>query len=103
MKMNYSNAMLLNSLSESYQMKQQLNGSKIKYLIAGVLSGIVICGVIYFNRNKHTNAVISNLKNQNLKLRLENESQRKSINKLSAQSIIKPVIKETESSEKSSV
>ena len=103
MKMNYSNAMLLNSLSESYQMKQQLNGSKTKYLIAGFLSGIVICGAIYFIRNKHTNAIISNFNNQNLKLRLENESQRKSINKLSAQSIIKPVIKETESSEKSSV
>jgi len=46
MKMNYSNAMLLNSLSENCQMKQQLKSSNSNYLIVGILTGFVVGGVL---------------------------------------------------------
>ena len=103
MKMNYSNAMMINSLGKNYQMKQQLNSSKSNYLIAGILTGFVVGGIIYLIPYNHTRNIISNLTNQNLKLRLENESQRISINGFSKQLIVKPVIKESDGSDKASL
>ena len=96
--------MMISSLGKNYQMKQQLNSSNSNYFIAGILTGIFVGGVlIYYIQYKHTRTLISNMTNQNLKLRLENERQRISINGFSNQSIVKPVIKESESIDKSSV
>lgn len=95
MKMNYSNSMMINSLGKNYQMKQQLKSSNGNYLIAGIISGIVVGGILYFIHYKHTRTLISNMTNQNLKLRMENERQRISINELTSHSIVKPVLKES--------
>lgn len=102
MKMNYSNAKMISSLGKNYQMKQQLNSSNSNYFIAGILTGIVVGGVlIYYFQYKHTRTLISNMTNQNLKLRLENERQRITINGFSNQSIVKPVLKESVGNENS--
>ena len=104
MKMTYSSTLMINSLGKNYKMKQQIQNVNTNYLIAGILTGIFVGGVlIYFIQYKHTRTQISNMTNQNLKLRLENERQRISINGFSNQSILKPVIKESESIDKSSV
>jgi hypothetical protein len=103
MKMNYSNAMMINTLAKNYQMKQQLNSSNSNYFLAGILSGIVVGGALYYYRYKYTSAIISNLTNQNLKLRLENESQRFSINELTSHSNVKPIMKESDGNDKSPV
>ena len=95
MKMNYSNAMIIESLGKNYQMKQQLRSSNVNYLIAGICAGIFVGGVLYFIQDLHTSKIISNLKNQNSKLYMENERQRKSINELTKQSIVKPVLEES--------
>ena len=95
MKINYSNAMIIESLGKNYQMKQQLRSSNVNYLIAGICAGIFVGGVLYFIQDLHTGKIISNLKNQNFKLNLENERQRKSINELTKQSIVKPVLEES--------
>ena len=102
--MNYSNAIMIDSLGKNYQMKQQLKSSNSNYLIVGILTGFVVGGVlINYIQYKHTRTIISNLTNQNLKLRLENESQRISINGFSKQLIVKPVLKESVGSDKSSL
>ncbi len=91
MKMNYSNAMIVNHLTSNYQLKQNVKSSNSNYLIAGILTGIVVGGVIvYFIQYNHTQTIISNIRKQNLKLRLENESQRIAINGFSNQSFVKP-------------
>ena len=103
MKMNYSNAMMINSLGKNYQMKQQIQNVNSNYLVAGIFAGIIVGGAVYLIQYKHTRNIISNLTNQNLKLRLENESQRISINGFSKQLIVKPVIKESDGSDKASL
>ena len=65
MKMNYSNAMMINSLGKNYQMKQQLNSSKSNYLIAGILTGFVVGGTIYyFYCNKQIETITANMRRQ---------------------------------------
>ena len=84
MKLNYSNKLLLESISRSYDIQQADNTKKIIFTILGVAAGAIVTA--YFltsHQRKVIDQITANLQKQieiNNQLRVQNQSNQQRIN-----------------------
>jgi hypothetical protein len=84
MKLNYSNKLLLDSISSSYDIKQAGNTNKILFTILGVAAGAMVTAY-FFNshQRKVMNEITANFQKQiqiNNQLRIQNQNTRQRLN-----------------------